>query len=143
MKNRKFEFTGETKKYKGYTLHRIICTQGFWTEQIEALRHAYVRFGEKGGWVANYDNLSQEGSCWVADEAIVCGNAKVTDRAVVMGKSVIEGKVTIDGRSVISGSPRIRGNSTIRDSIVMGMTTIFVESPIENAEIICYPNEVE
>ena len=36
-----------------------------------------VKKGDLGGYVQSAENLSQEGTCWIADDAVVCENARV------------------------------------------------------------------
>lgn len=70
---KKYEFTGETKAFNGATLHRIRALKDF--GDVEA--------GDLGGWVASEDNLSQEGNCWIGDDARVYGNAWVAGDAEI------------------------------------------------------------
>ena len=49
---RKYEFTGETRKVHGSTLNRIRALRDF----------ADVKAGELGGWIEKEDNLSHEGT---------------------------------------------------------------------------------
>ena len=51
----KYIFTGETKNYEGHLLHRI----------------RRLSDGALGGWIQKEENLSQEGNCWIDDEAYV------------------------------------------------------------------------
>ena len=76
---KKYKLTEETIKVKGSILHRI-----------EALRDfSDVKKGDKGGFVEKEENLSQNGNCWVYDDAMVFedariyGNARVYDDAMV------------------------------------------------------------
>ena len=57
----KYELTNETKIVNGITLHRI---RRLHDDQV-------------GGWVAGEHNLSQEGECWVGNDAQVYDNARV------------------------------------------------------------------
>ncbi len=44
--------------------------------RIKALKSfGNVKKGEIGGYVESEDNLSQEGDCWISDNAIVCVEA--------------------------------------------------------------------
>ena len=63
----KYKLTEETKKldYSDVILHRIECVEAF----------GDVEVGEKGGWVESEKNLSQDGLCWVYDDAMVYGDA--------------------------------------------------------------------
>ena len=59
MGSRKYELTNISMEFEGRTLYRIIALKNF----------SDVRKGELGGWVSGIDNLSQEGNCWIYDEA--------------------------------------------------------------------------
>jgi GH24 family phage-related lysozyme (muramidase) len=59
---------------------------------IRALRDfCDVREGDVGGLVASEQNLSHDGNCWVAEKALVCGDARVYGNALVsQGAEVFE-----------------------------------------------------
>jgi len=76
---KKYKLTDETKIVNGTTLRRI-----------EALRDfGIVKSGDLGGWFAESDifcvesenNLSQDGNCWVFDNACVFDDARVSGSA--------------------------------------------------------------
>ena len=67
MKNDKYEFTGETKRFRGHTLHRIRAKVDF----------GIVKAGDLGGWIEDERNLSALMGAWVYGEAIICNNAVV------------------------------------------------------------------
>lgn len=70
MRNKIWEFTGETKTYFGTTLKRIRAAVEF------KLKCGIVIVkGELGGWIEKESNLS--GNAWVYGDAEVCGNAWV------------------------------------------------------------------
>lgn len=118
----------------GKLLHRIIALKDF----------CDVREGDRGGYISRPANLSQDGNCWVYDNAKILlgghlnedavirdnvivtggsifGNTVIMDDAVVTGYPIISGGVIrdraiiMDG-AVVMGSPFISGDSTIRDS---------------------------
>lgn len=59
-----------------------------------------VKAGDLGGFVESMDNLSQEGNCWVANNAKVYGGAKVYGDAVVEEEAQI-----YDWAEVFEGHP--------------------------------------
>ena len=107
-----------------------------------------VKAGDIGGYVQSENNLSQEGNCWIYNNAIaynnssVIDNAKIrnnvilSDNAIVMNESDIKdaayifGNSHIMGKSQISGYPHIDDFSIIKDAIlsdyieIAGNTTI-------------------
>lgn len=72
---KKYELTNEIKKWGGHTLHRIRALKDF----------GIVKIGDLGGWVESERNLSQDGICWIYDNARVYGRAIVCDSAIVYG----------------------------------------------------------
>ncbi len=124
----KYEFTGETKNYNGHLLHRI--------RRIED--------GKLGGWIEKEENLSQEGSCWVNDEAIVCDNAKVSGNAQVYGNAQVEGHAQVYDNAQIVGEKtkisyfaKVYGNAHVWwEAEVHGKAEVFDDASVyEYAEI--------
>lgn len=93
----KYRLTDETIEYDGVTLYRI-----------EALRDiGDVTAGDKGGFVESEFNLSQEGDCWVYDEAKVYGIARVYNEAKVYEKAIVYGKATVYGKARVYGEAEV------------------------------------
>ena len=98
----------------GHTLYRIKLLK-----QISNMSP-----GTLGGFIESEDNLSQEGNCWVAEEAAVYGNAKVIENAWVGGSARIHGHSIIRENCFIAGSPliissEIGGHSTVREEAII------------------------
>ncbi|MCH5243763.1 MAG: hypothetical protein J1F29_02585 [Lentimicrobiaceae bacterium] len=92
-----------------------------------------VKAGDLGGWVESYDNLDQNGNCWLFDDAAVCraaavredavmrGNAAAFDRADISGRACVYDKVyiynfaRIEGHAQVKGISHIHGSACIRD----------------------------
>lgn len=79
-KNNKYILlTDEKLIHKGHTLYRIQALKNF----------SDVKAGDKGGWIERESNLSQEGNCWIYDEAKayhysqILGDAKATSNAEI------------------------------------------------------------
>ena len=70
---KKYKLTNETINVNGVTLYRIEALKDF----------SDVKKGDKGGFVQSEDNLSQDGTCWVYDDAIVYGDAQVYSNAKI------------------------------------------------------------
>ena len=100
---RKYEFTGETRKVHGSTLNRIRALRDF----------ADVEAGELGGWIEKEDNLSHEGTAWVSGNAIVCRFAKVQNDALVYGNARVFGDAHVSGNALVFGDARVCGNAQI------------------------------
>ena len=72
----KYELTDETN---GSGLRRICA--------LRDIPRCGVKEGDLGGWVESEGNLTQEGDCWVFDDALIYGDARVSDDAQVFGNA--------------------------------------------------------
>lgn len=97
--------------------------------RIEALKDfGIVKKGDKGGYVEKEDNLSQEGNCWiyddaqvydnaiVADKAIVCDNAKVYGGAEVFGHAKVYGNAEVFDNALVYSYAKVCGDAEIKDN---------------------------
>ena len=82
---KKYKLTSEHKTVDGVTLYRIEVVKPF----------ASFNAGDKGGWIEKEANLSQEGSAWVSDNAVVYGNAQVGGDAQVCDNAVVCGNAAL------------------------------------------------
>jgi carbonic anhydrase/acetyltransferase-like protein (isoleucine patch superfamily) len=89
-----------TKHYCGLTLYRI-----------ERLSDRVL-----GGWIEKEENLSQLGAAWVADDALVSGNARISDDARVSDNARISGNARVYGKALVSDNARISGNALVFDN---------------------------
>ena len=81
MERKKYELTDVAISWKGHTLYRIKALKNF----------GAVQKGDLGGYVEKDKNLSQEGNCWVGDDAKVYDNAKVYNNARVCNRALVYG----------------------------------------------------
>lgn len=72
-----------------------------------------AKYDIAGGWLQDYNNLSQEGNCKVYDEAKVVGIATVTDDALIVGHAIISDNASISGNAVVTENACIHGNAKI------------------------------
>ncbi len=99
----KYKFTGKTKEHLNRTLH-----------QIEAIRNfGNVEKGTVGGWIEKESNLSHEGECWVAEYAVVCGDAVVCEDAKVYGGARVFGNAEVHGNAQVFGDAWVYGNAEV------------------------------
>jgi len=91
--------------------------------RVKALRDfGNVKKGEVGGYVQSEKNLSQEGDCWiydnakVYDNAYVCGNAKAYDNAVVRGNAEVGGTTWVYGNAEVYGNAKVYGDVWVYDN---------------------------
>lgn len=75
-----------------------------------------VEKGTFGGFVESEDNLSQEGDCWIYDNAKVYGNAKVSNDARVEDESCVFGNARVFGDAVVSNMAKVYENAKVYKS---------------------------
>ena len=95
--NKKYELTDITMEFKGRTLYRIRALKDF--KDVEA--------GDLGGWVSNENNLSQEGDCWIYNEA------KCMDSAMMYTDSKMYDNAEMHDCSQMYGNTRMYDNSAL------------------------------
>lgn len=110
---------------EGHTLYRIRSVADF----------LGVLSGTLGGFVESEYNLSQEGTCWIADEAAVYGHSVVMENGWVGGSSRVYGHSIIRGNGHIDDVAIIR-SSEIKDNAVIKGSAILQESSIGGSTII-------
>lgn len=113
---KKYKLTDETIEYNCVTLYRI-----------EALRDfGLIKAGDKGGFVQSYHNLSQEGNCWIHDEAKVFGNAKVYGNASVFGRAKVYGNAFVKGNAFVFDDAKVYGYASVNGyATVYGKAEVF------------------
>ena len=125
---KKYELIKETKTtFMGKEIYRIRALKDF----------GDVKVGDIGGWVCSYNNLSQEGDCWIYDEAKCLDDARVYDNAVMCGNAVMFGNAKMfdnakmSDSSIICDNAEMCGNSKMYDTSTMcGSSTM-----CDNAEM--------
>jgi len=121
MVTKKYLLTDETLEIDGRVLKRIQAARDF----------GCIKKWEKGGWIENEDNLSQEGLCWVWDEAKVWGRARITGDAQIWGNACIHGNAQISGNANVYGNTEIWGSAKISENAEV-FDTAYID---EDAEI--------
>jgi len=104
MKDKNWEFTGETKDFGDVKLKRIRLTKD-------------CECGEKGtvgGWIEKESNLS--GNAFVYDDAMVFGDAVVYGNARVYDDAIIHDNAKVFGDALIEDSSRVYGNACVLDN---------------------------
>ncbi len=90
-----------------------------------------VERGALGGFVESYENLSQEGFCWVgynarvSGKAKVHGNARIKDHAHVYGNATVSGNAQIIEQAQIFGSGNVYGDAIISGNAQVDNQVIF------------------
>ena len=124
---KKYKLTEETIIVNGRTLYRI-----------EALRDfAYIKKGNKGGFVEKENNLSQYGDSWVDDDAKVFGNAQVYGHASVRGNAEVYGHADICGDAQVYDEAKVYDYAEVYDNAeVLGNAEVYDNAKVfENAEV--------
>lgn len=152
----KYELTLESKVVDDLNLKIFITLY-----RIRALKDfSNIKKGDLGGWIEKERNLSQEGDCWVFEnarvydnamvygnarifgEASVCGNAEVCGDAWVCG-GMISGNAIVYENAMVYGNARIYGNAIVRgnaylhgDAQVFGDDQVFGHNINKNTGIV-------
>ena len=127
MKNRKYELTDITMRYEGRTLYRIRALKDF----------ADVKKGKLGGWVQTEDNLSQEGYCWVYNNAKCMDNARMYDNSTMFDRSEMH------DNTIMYDYSRMYGNSAMYDySRMLDYTTMYGNSEMHDYSKMCDNSEM-
>lgn len=147
-----------------YTIdkNQAIIFEGRTLYRIKALRNfADVIKGDYGGYIQNYRNLSQDGTCWIYDDAkvldkgsvnqsatvyhnaIVRDYAKIERTALIENNAIISQHAIVTGLANICGNAQVKGNSLIMDSVhVFGKTKLEGSLHLINDAIISSSNDV-
>lgn len=107
-----------SKTFRCRTIYRIEALRDFWD----------VKKGDLGGWVEKENNLSQEGNCWVYDDAYVIDdsmvmcNSKVCNNVIIGGKTKTTDNVIIKGKAIISANIILMDNVIIKSDFELRLT---------------------
>lgn len=121
MPDEKYIFTDESIMVGKRTLHRIKATKNF----------GNVKAGDLGGFIEFKENLSQIGTCWIAEHAQVYENAHILEDAQIYGWSRVYGHANILGNARIYGNASVYGYSIIfKNAQICGNTEVFGNAKI-------------
>ncbi len=91
-----------------------------WLYRIQALKDfGDVKAGDKGGWVSGYYNLSQQGNCWIYDDACACDDSCVSDNAKLKDDAFINENVYVSGNAIIEKNARLCGSISVDDNALV------------------------
>ena len=97
--NKKYELTTEKKN----GLYRIRALKSF----------GDVKEGDLGGWINSEKNLSQNGNCWIYDNARVFDNAKIFDNAKVYDNAEISERAKVFDNTEVYGNAIVYYNAEV------------------------------
>src|SRR5260370_20815815 len=81
----------------GTTLYRIRALKDF----------GNVKAGDLGGFVGSERNLSQDGNCWIADDAQVYDQAVISDDAQILGRGRVYGHGRVGDKGQDLGNTQV------------------------------------
>ncbi len=105
----KYKLTQESIQLAGRTLYRIRALKDF----------RDVKAGDLGGWVEKESNpnLSQDGDCWIYEnakafqDAFMEGNASMSGSARMSGNAIMKGNARMEGNAIMKGNASMEGNA--------------------------------
>lgn len=115
--------------------------------RIQALRdipEIGVKKGDIGGYISQYFNLSQKGTCWLFDDskavqdsrvyqdALLYNNVSVYENARIFGSSCLKDNVIVSERAKVFNSANVSGNADIS-----GLVKIFGNAEVYGYTEIC------
>lgn len=84
--------------------------------QIQALRDfGNVKAGTLGGYIQSEANLSHDGLCWIADNAVALERSEIKDDAQVWGQAIITDHAGILGNASVHGQAEVWGYVMLKD----------------------------
>lgn len=83
-----------------------------------------VEPGDLGGFVESEDNLSQEGVCWIFNDAIACESALVSGNAVLKDQAVARGTALVSNNAEVGGKAIVQDYAIVLEGYVSGNTHI-------------------
>lgn len=99
---------------KKYEITEITHPKYPWLHRIRARCQVNEQVGPGafGGYVQTEDNLSQDGTCWIYDQAICCEEAVVEDDGRMFDGTVARGSALISGDARMFERAVAEGNSS-------------------------------
>ncbi len=129
------------KTVKRHRVYRIVATKNF-----ETVDGRIVEKGEPGGWIESALNLSQDGRCWIDDDAVVLGNGGVTDNALVadevMCEGILQDNAIARGKACIEDGAICRDNTLVCDNALVKENAIVMDNATVAEDAIVYKNAV-
>jgi hypothetical protein len=100
---------------KKYEITDIAHPRYPWLHRIRARIpvNESVKAGDLGGFVESEQNLSQEGGCWIYDNAVACEKAAVMQEARMFDGTVVRDGCLLSGDACMYERAAAEGNSCI------------------------------
>lgn len=123
MKEKKYEFTGNTTMYNGIILYQIRAVKDFyifdtWYHYNEK---CHVHVGDIGGWISDEDCLAQDDNSWIHPSAKIIYST--ISEEVYIGKNTIvyNSEILSDRFSAFAGCGIFNHNIYCEDSFICRM----------------------
>lgn len=100
-------------EYKGRKLYRIRALKSF----------SDIKCGDIGGYVENGKNLSQNGNCWIYNNAKVYDNGRIFDNAIIKNNAEVFDNASVLDNAIIQDDAVCNDNSVIYRNAVCGSDT--------------------
>lgn len=100
-------------EYKGRKLYRIRALKSF----------SDIKCGDIGGYVENGKNLSQNGNCWIYNNAKVYDAGRVFDNAIIKNNAEVFDNASVLDNAIIQDNAICYDNSVIYRNAVCGTDT--------------------
>ena len=136
---KKYELIKESKTmFEGIEIYRIRALKDF----------SDVRTGDIGGWVCSEYNLSQNGNCWIydnakcLDDARVYYNAKMYDNAIMYDDAIMYDNSRMFNNTIMYNNSRIFNNAKMYDNAMMYNKTRMFSNAIMGDNAIMYDDAI-
>ena len=100
-------------EYKGRKLYRIKALKSF----------SDIKCGDIGGYVENGKNLSQNGNCWIYNNAKVYDDGRVFDNVIIKNDAEVFDNASVLDNAIIQDNAICFNNSVIYRNAVCGIDT--------------------
>jgi UDP-3-O-[3-hydroxymyristoyl] glucosamine N-acyltransferase len=128
-----------TRKYSRIN-QSFYLSDGRRVVRIIALRDfRNVRSGTIGGFIEHDENLSHDGDCWVADNAIAAGQSRVTQNAILRDRAMIDDYVAVSGSAIIQDDAFLYKNVFVYENANVGLKSYLTDAATVsgNSKIFC------
>ena len=136
---KKYELIKESKTiFEGIEIYRIRALKDF----------SDIKAGDIGGWVCSEDNLSQNGNCWIydnakcLDDARVYYNAKMYDNAIMYDDAIMYDNSRMFNNTIMYNNSRIFNNAKMYDNAMMYNKTRMFSNAIMGDNAIMYDDAI-
>ncbi|MDR2345468.1 MAG: hypothetical protein LBE18_05325 [Planctomycetaceae bacterium] len=118
MRERKFSRIKQcTYLSDGRRVNRIISLRDF----------GDVKSGTIGGFIENDENLSHDGTCWIADDAAAAGRSCVCHNALLRDRAKIDGHAMVGGSAIIQDDAFLYKNVFVYENSVVGLKSYLTD----------------